>query len=561
LGFIIFGAAAICAVVWLMVLGRDLTFFFDEWNFVNDAATTGYWHNVLQPHNGHPSMIPFTVYELLLKTVGLRRYWPYRLAVVLLDVGCGWLIFVLLRRKVHPVAAGAGAAALMLLGAAWQDLLWPFQIGFLGSVAGGLGALTLLDRDSRRAHIGACACLVASIACSAVGLPFLAGVALELAWRRRSWHLLWVPALPLALFIAWYETIGKSPASGLSPLSALHSIDTATATTVGALVGRGTTVGAVLSALIGVLIIVALVRSPGRAGRLAMAVSGLMAFWILTLLARGVPQSSPSRYLYPAAAFVLVAVGELPALITRSSRGRIPRATSGWARIAVTTVVTGLVAYTGAAIWWNANTLTRGSTALTAVSSQVRAELGAVELAGPALPGDFQPDRILMPQVSVGPYLRAVSEFGSLDGSTQAVLRPDNQLGAALDGMVLRGRPIDISAIVPGFPLLAHIDDTCTSTVVSPGDPARFRLPRGGALVTAPEGVNLTVRVRGLAAAFPDQPLAIIGAGSTRLLRWSPRRTALHWTVELTPSLSFTPARSVTSVCRLSLPERGTPAS
>lgn len=213
LGLVLFGAAAVCTVVWLMILGRSLTFFYDEWDFINAAATTGYWHNVLTPHNGHPSMLPYSVYELLLHTVGLRNYWPYRLVLTILDVGCGWLLFVLLRRKVHPVAAGAGAAALMLLGPAWQDLLWPFQIGFLGSVAGGLAALTLLDRDTRRADVGACAFLLVSIACSGVGLPFLAGVAVELAWRRRSWRRLWVPALPLALFLVWYQTLGKSPTS------------------------------------------------------------------------------------------------------------------------------------------------------------------------------------------------------------------------------------------------------------------------------------------------------------------------------------------------------------
>ena len=172
-------------------------------------------------------MIPFTVYEVLLHTVGLRHYWPYQLLLVLLDIGCGWLLFLLLRRKVHPLVAGAASAVLMLLGPAWQDLLWPFQFGFLGSVAGGLGALVLLDRDTRRGDIGACICLVASVACSGVGLPFVVGVIVELAWRRQSWRRIWIPAIPLGLFVVWYEAIGKSAtSSSISPgsVGALHRL-------------------------------------------------------------------------------------------------------------------------------------------------------------------------------------------------------------------------------------------------------------------------------------------------------------------------------------------------
>ena len=287
LGVVVFGAAAVATLVWLASLGRGLTFFFDEWDFVNAAATTGYGHEVLQPHNGHPSMVPYTVYEILLRTVGLRHYWPYQLVLDLLDVACGWLLFVLLRRKVHPVVAAAAAAVLMLLGPAWQDLLWPFQIGFLGSVAGGLGALALLDRDTRRADIGACVCLLVAVGCSGVGLPFLAGVGVELLWSRRQWFRLWVPVAPLLLFVVWNQKYGHSSVASVSAGSMVHTSANATATTVGAILGRGTTAGAVASVILAALVVVAFVRSPGRAARLAMAVTGLLTFWVLTVLAGG----------------------------------------------------------------------------------------------------------------------------------------------------------------------------------------------------------------------------------------------------------------------------------
>ena len=532
-----------------MILGSGLTFFYDEWDFINAAATTGYWHNVLTPHNGHPSMVPYSVYELLLHTVGLRHYWPYRLLLTLLDVGCGWLLFVLLRRKVHPVAAGAGAAALMLLGPAWQDLLWPFQIGFLGSVAGGLAALTLLDRDTRRADVGACACLLVSIACSGVGLPFLAGVAVELAWRRRSWRRLWVPVLPLALFVVWYETIGKSPASRVSLVSALHSMASATTTAVGSLVGRGTTVGTVLAVLIGIAIVLAVIRSPGQAARLAMAVSGLLVFWTLTVLARGVTQSSPSRYLYPAAAFILVAAGELPPLILRTPRGQLAEDAPAWARVTATVALIGVVAYAGLAIWWNASVLTAGDGGLASVSSQVQSELGAVVLAGSALPGRFQPDHVLMPQVTVGPYLDAVGEFGSSGASTQDILRSGDPLGATLDAMLLRGRPMEI-APPSEFSSVPAAGDQCTVSPVGPrGSTPTFRLSSRGDFVTAPQGANLAVRVKSFSSKFPERPVATIAAGSTEVVRWTVRPTAIRWEVGLTPVPAPGPAGSVATVC------------
>jgi len=543
LGVVVFGAAALCATLWLLDLGRGLTFFFDEWNLVEDAGTTGYLHNVLQPHNGHPLMIPFSLYELLFHTVGLRHYWPYQLMIVVFDVGCGLLLFLLLRRKVHPLIAGAGGAVLMMLGPAWQDLLWPFQIAFLGSVAGGLGALVLLDRDSRRADIGASVCLVLGLACSGAGLPFVAGVVVELAWRRRSWRRLWIPAVPLALFVVWYETVGKSGlTSSISPSSIARSIGSDTATTVAALVGRNMTVGYVLAAVFAVAIIVAVVRSPGRAARLAMGTSGLLAFWLLTVLARGVSQDSASRYLYPAAALVLVAAGELPTLITMNHRGRHATGTPGWTARAGTIVAVGVVAYTAVAIWWNAGVLISSATNLNHISAQVDAELEGVTLAGHALPATFQPDGSFMPQVTVGPYLQSVAAFGSPVPSSPHVASP---LGAIVDAMLLRGHPMEVSPA----PNAATSGQGCLRSPVDQQSPiVTFTLPQQGSVVTAPQGATIALRARSFSSTFPEEPFATVAAGHAVHVTWSPAPTRVHWTLEIT-AVPPAPAGSVVAVC------------
>ena len=546
LGVAVFSAAGITAALWLIDLGRNLTFFFDEWNFVEEAATTGYWHNVLRPHNGHPSMIPFSIYEALLHTVGLRHYWPYQVLLVLLDICCGWLLFLLLRKKVHPLVAGAASAVLMLLGPAWQDLLWPFQVGFLGSVAGGLGALVLIDRDSRRADIGACACLIASVACSGVGLPFIAGVLVEFAWRRRNWRRLFIPAIPAGLFLVWYGTIGRSASSPASPISILRSIGSDTATTLGALVGRGSAVGNVLTAVLGAAIIVAFVRSPGRAARLAMATSGLLAFWLLTLVARGVSQDSASRYLYPAAALALVAAGELPALIARSRRGRHAPGTSTWVTRVSLVAACGVVAYAAFSIWWNAGALTNASEGLAGVTAQVKAELGAVSLAGDALPASFQPDGVQMPQVTVGPYRKAVAAFGSPAPTRRGA---GDRYGAALDAMLLRARPIEVSSVRHPATLLT-VGKGCRRSTLGPYRPsAVFALAQRGSVITAPRNTSIALRVKSFAATFPEAPLSTIAQGKTVALKWSPVPTGVHWTLEITPVPTPAAAASVVTVC------------
>jgi hypothetical protein len=548
LGLAVFGAAAVAAVIWLMSLGHGLTFFYDEWDFVDNAATTGYWGYVLHSHNGHPSMAPFTVYEALLHTVGLRHYWPYRLLLTLVDVGCGWLLFLLLRRKVHPLAAAAAAAALMLLGPAWQDLLWPFQIGFLGSVAGGLGALLLLEADSRRSDVAACACLVLSIGCSGVGLAFLAGIAVELLWHRRSRRRLWIPAIPLALFVIWYETVGKATTTRSSIATIVHSMADATATTVGSLVGRSSTWGGVLSVLLGVLVVVAVVRSPGRAQRLAMGVTGLATFWVLTQLARGTTQGSASRYLYPAAALVLVVIGELPLLLARRFPSADPahrrERAPDWVHVAMMFILVAVVGFAGLAIWWNRISLNGNGDGLAAISEQVRPELDAVVLAGSALPADFRPDETDMPQVQAGPFQRAAAAFGWPDASLGS--STSQPLASALDAMLLRGRPMTVTpapAPVPGAP-------GCVVHPVSPGTTATtFALPRSGALVTAPPDVALAVQVRALSDQFTSRPVATIAARSTSRIVWSTRASAVRWQVELTPSPVAAPPGSVATVC------------
>ncbi len=319
-GLAVFASGAVTAAVWLTLLGRGLTFFFDEWNLV-DTRGQSFWTTDLAPHNGQPMVILFLLYRLAFAVVGIDRYWPYLALVVGVNLLCGWLLFVLLRRRISPIVAGGAASILMLLGPAWQDLLWPFQIVWFGSVAGGLGALILLERRQTRADLGAAICLTLSVFCSGVGISVLIGITVELLWRRSSWHRIWVTLAPAALFATWHLTKGR----GSTPLlhtnlsTGAHFVGGAAASVLGAATGQGTTVGAILAIALAFLVVVAMVLSPGEAGRLAMAVAGGLSFWLLTLLTRGMAPEA-SRYLYPGVVFALLAVAELPRLLGSPDR-------------------------------------------------------------------------------------------------------------------------------------------------------------------------------------------------------------------------------------------------
>ena len=52
------------------------------------------------------------------------------------------------RAGVGPwIATATASMSLLLAGAAWADIVWAFQVGFVGSLACGLAHLLLADHD------------------------------------------------------------------------------------------------------------------------------------------------------------------------------------------------------------------------------------------------------------------------------------------------------------------------------------------------------------------------------------------------------------------------------
>ena len=204
--------AALLASAAILWLARSFTFYFDEWTFILSAPDWS-WATYLQPHNEHPVMLTRAIYAALFATVGLRSYLPYMAVLLALHAASVVLLFEVVRRRAGDLVALGAAALLMVLGAGWEDLLWAFQIQFIGSVACGLGMLLALQGQPRRRNLFlAAALLTASLMFSGVGLFFGVAAAVQLAatpGRRRD--LVWFAPVAVALG-AWFLAFGRSGA-------------------------------------------------------------------------------------------------------------------------------------------------------------------------------------------------------------------------------------------------------------------------------------------------------------------------------------------------------------
>src|SRR5215211_136380 len=192
----------VAAAVFLLHETRGNTLWFDEWQWAldrrgNDLAT------FLDPHNEHLSLVPIVIYRVLFATAGLGDYAPYRILVIAAHLLCVGLLFVYASRRLGSLAALLPTVLILFLGPGSQNFIWPFQLGWLISLAGGLGGLLMLDRGDRGGDVGASVLLAASLASSGIGVVFALGAGVELSrgrWRRRGW----IVAAPLAVYAVWW---------------------------------------------------------------------------------------------------------------------------------------------------------------------------------------------------------------------------------------------------------------------------------------------------------------------------------------------------------------------
>jgi hypothetical protein len=280
-------------------------------------------------------------------------------------------------------------------------MLWPFQIAYLLSIVGGLGAWVLLDRGDRLGDVGAMLCLLLAVGSNSLGIPVMLAVAVELAVRRQ-WRRGWLVAVPAFLYLLWYLGYGENQVTSESLIHAPGFAEDLAAAAFGGLTGRGLEWGRPLAVFGAVVVLIRLARPAGVSPRLAGLLVAAVSLWLLTATARStisVPETS--RYVYLGSALIVLAGVEM-------LHGRLIPATP----IVLAIPLVALCAFSGLTDLHNAAQGLRGT------SQTVTAELGALELAARYAPPEYEPDPALAPQIKAGLYLHTVRSIGSSPADT-----------------------------------------------------------------------------------------------------------------------------------------------
>lgn len=525
----------------LLSHASDLTYFQDSWEFLmhrRDLSVDA----LIAPHNEHIVAIPVLIEQAALRTFGMDSPMPEFVVLVALLLATAGLVFVYVGRRLGPWPALMAAVLLLFLGPAWQDLLWPFQINFVGSALFGVAALLALEREDRDGDVAACALLVVAFGFSSLGLAFALGAAVDVVQRRRQrgWRRLYVAAVPLALYAVWYLGWGRDAESHVSAHNILvspkyvaeglaASLDSllALATIAGEAVGRSDW-GVVLLIAIAVAIGYALYRGHRFPSRIWPAVAAAAAFWFLagfnTIPGR---EAYSSRYLYVGALFVVLIAADL-------LRGiRLNR----WALVAAGAV-------TLVAAGFNLTPLREGRDFFESQTALARADLAAIEIAE----GSVAPDFALPPEIAgtsflneirAGEYLQAVGEYGS-PAYTESELATAPEPGRRQADVVLANAlPIGIEAAAAGPP------PGSAGCVAVDGAAGAGPLPlrAGVTTVELAPGPPGAIRLRRFARAeYPLSSEGVAGGSTSRLI--IPRDRARR------PWLLQVEARQGATVCR-----------
>jgi hypothetical protein len=509
-------AVALAAFALVMVLGRRIGFYFDEWNFLLDRRGHAL-HVFLDPHNEHLVLAPVVIYKVLAAVLGVGHHWPYLAVLALMHVALGTGVFLLARPRVGPWLALALATLILFEGLAYQNIIWAFQISFVGSVLGGVWAWVGLDRPGRRGDVLACAALVFATASSSLGIPMVVGVGAELLAARRR-RALWVPAVPLALYVLWYLGYGVSDITAEGVLHAAPWAMSAVAAAAGALVGLGSSWGAALAVSLVIALAWRLNLGPPTPRLVGVLVAGV-AFWGLTGAGRSVIQPvvppESSRYLTFGAVIVALVAVEVAVGIVASPRGLALAAA-----IALIAVALGLPA------------LRDQAKALRTTTSVTYAALGAMKLVQAQTPPEYAPDPTNAPQITAGRYFSAMRQYGSDPADSAAELETGGTAERQTADRVLQEVAARLTPVpTPRAGAAPHVEqmgglrvrqsgpcDVATPAGASPAVMTAI-VPKEGVAVRALGGRPVQVRIRRFADGFDNGLIGTVATTRPRGLR------------------------------------------
>jgi hypothetical protein len=396
--------AMLCTAAGLLVvvLRSRLTFFNDDWYFVLQRPgleSHGGLDTLLAPHNGNIVVLQAAMYKALVAVFGLGFQLPFGVVTGLTVAALGVLVFVFVDERLGPVIGLAAAAVVVFMGPAWEALLFFASLGHPGALTLGIAALLALESDTTARNAIACALLVCSILLLTAGIPYIAGAAIVVLVVRRRPRQLWIPAVPMALFVLWWGFFGHKQPSGVTaghiehlPRYLFDAVSAGLASATG-LVHESLPTSVSSGHLLTVVAALWLAWWLLRGGRptpwsLVLAATAL-SFWLLTG-ASAIPgrAATASRYQLTSATLLILLAAEL-------LRGvRIGRA-----GLAVLSAVTALVVVS------NLLVMRHGYDFMRVESRTAEVDLGALELLGHAAP----PGLWLTTSIAGDPYLSGVT--------------------------------------------------------------------------------------------------------------------------------------------------------
>lgn len=327
----------------LLYCNRDQWFFGDEWDFLGHRGVVGAERSLWSPHNEHWSTVPILIYRALYARYGLLSYMPYVVVLLVLHVAVAHLLWRLMARAgVDIPVATALSAVFVLLGAGYENLLWAFQIGFIGSVAFGLATLLLVNHGGAwgRRDVAGWFVSLAGLMFSGVTVTMVAAAGLTVLMRRGLRQAVATVALPGAIYLVWFFLIGDKNIGAHErriddvfkyPQFIWSGLRSAVEQTVG-FPGAGTIIVLGLAAF--------LLRQADRASGpaapvFACALGALLQVVVIAAgrAGLGFDQPAASRYTYIVMALALPAIGlALSELVGRENAGGHPTGTQHWTR-------------------------------------------------------------------------------------------------------------------------------------------------------------------------------------------------------------------------------------
>jgi hypothetical protein len=380
--------AMVLSALTLLLLGRHLTFWSDEldWlTFRSDFDPQG----LLTPHGSHLIATTRVIYEGLPRIFG-TSYLPFRiLGVICLQAGAV-LTFVLLRRRVGAAVAVFPAVVLLFFGSAQDMALSPLGIPFTLSIALGLGAFALVEQNGLRTDLGAMLLLTLSGLSHTFGTIMAFGLLVYLLLERSRRREVWIALVPLLLYVAWWiwaRQFHQSIASDSGLLGVPVFIVKAAGAAIEGMLGIPPGLGGkfgplpdVLKAIFDLVAVIAAValgtyirRTRGTAWLWAY-IATIVAFWIGVGLAEGTGRAPDTpRYLFFGAIVLSLIAAEV-------FRGRaIP---SGWRPWLLGAWIVALTC--------NVFLLFYEIPQFNGYATDVKAQVGMIELGGESVPDQFQ---------------------------------------------------------------------------------------------------------------------------------------------------------------------------